>query len=76
MKNNDIDGLDWLREIRKQIVTECGNNAQSLGEYYRNIQQGYATKMRIYSAFQKTKELSKPETPDQIVQPDPEPVLM
>jgi len=42
------DGLDWLREIRRHIVAECGHDVHSLGDYYRHCQTEYAAAMNIY----------------------------
>lgn len=72
--NKDSDGLDWLREIRKQIATECDNDIKALGDYYRDIQKEYETKMRTYSVLQDTKVVSKTEIPNQTAQSDLEPV--
>lgn len=36
--NEDFDGLEWLRDIRKQIAVECHYNTKVMGDYYRSLQ--------------------------------------
>jgi hypothetical protein len=76
MRNNDVDGLDWLREIRTHIAAECENNVHVLGEYYREIQQEYATSMKTYSALPDIQEAAETKIPDNVAQSAPEPALM
>ena len=38
---NFDDGLEWLREIRRQIDERCGHDLKKLGEYYRQFGAGY-----------------------------------
>jgi hypothetical protein len=35
------DGLEWLREIRRQIDERCGHDLKKLGEYYRKFDSKY-----------------------------------
>ncbi len=41
----DIDGLDWLREIRKKIITKCHNDPNLMGDYYRHLQKQYESRL-------------------------------
>ena len=50
----DIDGLDWLREIRKKIITKCHNNPNLMGDYYRRIQKQYESRLVNNSLKKKT----------------------
>lgn len=61
MPKDIYDGLDWLREIRRQIVTECHNDVKTLGDYYRNIQKQYETTMNVYSGLEDINGVSNTE---------------
>jgi hypothetical protein len=39
--NRDTDRLDWLREIRQEIVRRCGSDPKAMGDYFRNCQKQY-----------------------------------
>ena len=39
--NKDIDGLDWLREIRRKMAADCHYDPKIMGDYYRRIQKQY-----------------------------------
>ena len=39
--DKDIDGLDWLRVIRKKIAADCHYDPKIMGDYYRRIQKQY-----------------------------------
>jgi len=54
----DIDGLAWLRDIRKEILRKCKNNPVELGNYYRIIQKQYAKKIIKHTHFEEA-DISK-----------------
>jgi len=39
--NKDIDGLDWLREVRRKMAADCHYEPKMMGDYYRRIQKQY-----------------------------------
>ena len=39
--NKDSDRLDWLREIRQEIVKKCGNDPKMMGDYFRRCERDY-----------------------------------
>jgi len=51
--NKDIDGLDWLREIRKKIASQCQNDPKMMGDYFRHIQKQYQDRIIKNSNIQK-----------------------
>ncbi len=51
--NRDIDGLDWLREIRKKIANQCNNDPKIMGDYFRQIQKQYQDRILKNSNMQK-----------------------
>ena len=40
------DGLEWLREIRRQFAAECNNDLGEMGRHLREMQKAH--KGRIY----------------------------
>lgn len=36
--NAHDDGLGWLRDIRKKLMTEAGNDLKRLSEHYRQVE--------------------------------------
>ncbi|MBI3881691.1 MAG: hypothetical protein HY301_16705 [Verrucomicrobia bacterium] len=45
MKTKQDDGLEWLREIRRQITGKLGNDPKKLGRHYRAMQRRYAQRL-------------------------------
>jgi len=43
--NKDIDGLDWLREIRRKMAADCHYDPKIMGNYYRRIQKQYENRI-------------------------------
>ena len=43
--NQDFDGLEWLRDIRKQIAAECHYDPKEMGDYYRRLQQEHQSRL-------------------------------
>lgn len=41
MMNKNADGLAWLRETRRQIAEECGNDPKLMGDYFRSFRKQY-----------------------------------
>ncbi len=41
MMNKDIEGIDWLRKIRKKMADKYHNDPKIMGDYYRRIQKQY-----------------------------------
>jgi hypothetical protein len=39
--NREIDGLEWLREVRKKMAANCHNDPKMMGDYFRRIQKQY-----------------------------------
>ncbi len=33
------DRLNWIREIRRKIASECDNDPKLMGDYFRKIQK-------------------------------------
>lgn len=52
------DGLDWLREIRREMAAEAGNDPRRMGDKLRELEKQYQqrmvkTKRRLVPASQK-----------------------
>lgn len=43
--NPHDDGLEWLRDIRRNLLQECGGNLKRLGERYRQVEVSEAGKV-------------------------------
>lgn len=45
MKTKHDDGLEWLREIRRNTSAACGHDPARLVEHYRQVQAKYAKRL-------------------------------
>jgi hypothetical protein len=43
--NQDFDGLEWLRDLRKQIAAEYHYDPKEMGDSYRSLQQEYQSRL-------------------------------
>ncbi len=57
MMNKNTDGLGWLREIRRQIAEECGNDPKSMGDYFRSFRKQYEKRIVKDSDFTDAEKL-------------------
>ncbi len=53
--------IERIREVRRQIFAECGNDLQKLLEYYVKYQQQYADRLVSVPTLKPYKMVSKEE---------------
>ncbi len=51
-----IKRIDWIREIRSEIASECNNDPKSMGDYFRRIQKQCGKKILGASDFIKSED--------------------
>lgn len=39
------DGLEWLRDVRRNLFKQCGNDLKRLGDRYRQVQASEPSKV-------------------------------
>lgn len=55
--NKNEDYLDWLREIRRKIASECDNDSKLMGDYFRSIQRQCGKKILRESDYTDSENL-------------------
>ena len=45
MKKQHDDGLEWLREIRREMAKQCNYDPKKLGELYRRAQKRHVSRI-------------------------------
>lgn len=66
MKMKTDDGLEWLREIRRNMAEEFENDPKKLGEHVRKLQQTHPERLyrrEVESATAVLNEKAKPYKP-------------
>jgi hypothetical protein len=45
MKTKHDDGLEWLREIRREMAAKFGHDPRKAAAYYQKMQRRYADRL-------------------------------